>query len=349
MLTLPNTPGQMTHMPFLAPSRNGQTVLFFCQSGDDHIWKLHYLGEDGQPVRLHTGLGDDVIECAPTAWQDASGWHVSFIAGGAKDNPRYHLYRMDGPSLASLSQPVPMQNARTGFVHRDRIAWGERQDLIHVREPAGDQDIELPGAYIYRVSYRPDEPERLLISGQWIGEEEVFSIEYDLASGEQSEITCDGKPAYKCAMLGERVIFADRIGEHFEARALVEAEKTERRSSKIAQRRRPGAASSLATPCKNCKGKTKEPANPAVTRPSCLECVEKHLGAAYVLLSETRDGYAHRLRAVGHLHEAEDESQEWPQMHAAIRDARRSYQRDAVIPDWEAIGELVEGVRAHAS
>lgn len=47
-----------------------------------------------------------------------------------------------------------------------------------------------------------------------------------------------------------------------------------------------------------------------VTRPSCLECVEKHLGAAWVLLAEYRDGYPHRLRAIGHLHEAEDESQD---------------------------------------
>lgn len=79
-----------------------------------------------------------------------------------------------------------------------------------------------------------------------------------------------------------------------------------------------------------------------VTRASCLECVEKHLGAAYVLLTETRDGYAHRLRAVGHLHEAEDESQEFPTLHAAIRDARKTYQTDGNIPDWEALAHAAE-------
>jgi len=88
MLTLPDTPGRMTHMPFLAPGRDDRPVLFFCESGDDHIWKLHYLGDEGQPVRLRTGLAEEVIECAPTAWQDGSGWHVSFIAGGAKGSPR---------------------------------------------------------------------------------------------------------------------------------------------------------------------------------------------------------------------------------------------------------------------
>ena len=60
-----------------------------------------------------------------------------------------------------------------------------------------------------------------------------------------------------------------------------------------------------------------------------------HLGAAYVLLTETREGCAHRLRAIGHLHEAEDESQAWPDLHAAIRAARRAYQTDGTIPGWE--------------
>ena len=62
-----------------------------------------------------------------------------------------------------------------------------------------------------------------------------------------------------------------------------------------------------------------------------------HLGAALVLLTETREGYAYRLRAIGHLFEAEDESQEWPQLHAAIREARKAYQADGTLPDWDAL------------
>jgi hypothetical protein len=76
-------------------------------------------------------------------------------------------------------------------------------------------------------------------------------------------------------------------------------------------------------------------------RPSCLECVEKHLGAAWVLLAEARDGYATRLRAIGHLHEAEDESQAWPELHNAIRDARKAYQQTGTVPDFEALARLV--------
>jgi hypothetical protein len=77
------------------------------------------------------------------------------------------------------------------------------------------------------------------------------------------------------------------------------------------------------------------------TRPSCIECVEKHLGAALVLLTETREGYAYRLRAIGHLFEAEDESQEWPDLHNAIRNARRAYQASDTMPDWEALAQGV--------
>ena len=77
-------------------------------------------------------------------------------------------------------------------------------------------------------------------------------------------------------------------------------------------------------------------------RPSCHECVEKHLGAAMVLLSEIHHGYEHRLRLIGHLHEAEEESQQWPLLHEMIRESRKAYQRDGVIPDWESLAREVQ-------
>ena len=82
------------------------------------------------------------------------------------------------------------------------------------------------------------------------------------------------------------------------------------------------------------------------SRPSCIECVEKHLGAAYVFLTEAREGYAYRLRAVEHPFEAEDEAQEWPEMHAAIRDARTRYQAGGAMPDWQALDDLLRAVQA---
>lgn len=84
---------------------------------------------------------------------------------------------------------------------------------------------------------------------------------------------------------------------------------------------------------------------PKPTRDSCIECVEKHFGAAYVLLSETHDGHCFRLRAIGHLHEAADESQSWPELHQALRSARRAYQGEGLMPDWESISRMIAEVR----
>lgn len=101
-------------------------------------------------------------------------------------------------------------------------------------------------------------------------------------------------------------------------------------------------------PC-GCAGKTAARAGAAVTRPSCLECVEKHLGAAWVLIAEHRDGYPHRLRAIGHLPEAEDESQAWPQLHNAIRAARKAYQQSGQVPDFAALAQQMVALQPRAT
>jgi hypothetical protein len=83
-----------------------------------------------------------------------------------------------------------------------------------------------------------------------------------------------------------------------------------------------------------------------ITRDSCIECVEKHLGAAWVLCAEERDGYPYRLRVIGHLHEAEDESQAWPTLHDSIRQARKSYQHTGQAPNFEMLAQVVRQVHA---
>ena len=86
---------------------------------------------------------------------------------------------------------------------------------------------------------------------------------------------------------------------------------------------------------------TRDSKTTSITRRSCIECVEKHLGAALVLLGECRYGYTYRLRVIGHLHEAEDESQEWSPLHEAIREARKAYQKDGKIPDFDQLAVLL--------
>lgn len=89
---------------------------------------------------------------------------------------------------------------------------------------------------------------------------------------------------------------------------------------------------------------TEPPTEP--TRPSCTECVEKHLSAAWILMKEHRDGYAHRWLAIGHLHEAEDESQAWPDLSTRIRDARKEYQRAGKVPDFMGLMDVVDAIKA---
>ncbi len=129
----------------------------------------------------------------------------------------------------------------------DRLVYADPENLIHVRQPSGDFDTELPGAFIYRVSYRADAPDKLLISGQWQTETDVFAIEYDLATGEQHLLESDGRPAYKCTILGDQVLYAQRIGEHFEERRINASTGLSRRPSNTIVRRQLGQVQSIVT------------------------------------------------------------------------------------------------------
>jgi hypothetical protein len=51
------------------------------------------------------------------------------------------------------------------------------------------------------------------------------------------------------------------------------------------------------------------------------------------------------LRLIGHLHEAEDESQEFGILHQMIRDARKNYQIHGTNPDWETLSKNIAEVR----
>ena len=75
------------------------------------------------------------------------------------------------------------------------------------------------------MAYRADAPDRLLISGQWQQGEELFTLQYDLATGEQQTVLCDGEPAYKCAILGDQILYTHRTGGHFEDRQVRAAAK----------------------------------------------------------------------------------------------------------------------------
>ncbi len=351
------SPDVNTHMPFLVRDENGEPVLFYCRSDftdfdvnmQSRRWKLWVVTELTEPRRINTRMSEGFTECAPTAWMGDGGWHVTFIAGNLRCGIRYQLYHMWGETLETLSMPIAVQMAEWGHVLRNRTVSGDIANVVRVREGRnGNFDLEFPGALIGRISYRPDQPDRLLIGCQWQKESEMMTIEYDIVTEEQWVLRCDGQHAYKCCILGDTVLYAKCGGKFTDDRTIVKATSFQRSSFKGIIKRREGQllpdinTLAKAPSCGACFGTVD--LGPAV-RPSCLECVEKHIGAAYVLLAEERDGYAHRLRAVGHLHEAEDESQAWDSLHQAIRTARKSHQQQGIMPMWDVLQEAIDGVR----
>jgi hypothetical protein len=345
-------------MPFLMYDNNQRRILFLAQADDDRItkkiptvWKLYVSVDGSEPQRIKTGLPEQNIECSPTAWQDETGWHLSFIGQDEKDV--YRLYRMDGETLQQLSKPISLRRARTGFVYQDRLAVGELQDLVHIHDNNGDHKIEIPGTFLYRVSYRADAPDKILISGDWIGEkEEPFTIEYDLDTDTQRYLeieTENGKNAgaYKPTIYGNEIIFAEKTGTLFEHRNIRNKKQYHGVCCQMAHRHRDSVAAEGLRITKKCGCRQNKNTNlhENPVRPSCLECVEKHLGAALVIASEIHDGYAYHLRLIGHLHEAEEESQEFVKLHERIHSARKSYQRNGIIPNWEILAQKIAEIK----
>jgi hypothetical protein len=345
-------------MPFLTYDANQQRVLFLTQANEDFehkktspVWKLYVSINDEEPKRIETGLPEQNVECSPTAWQDEAGWHLSFIGQDAKDV--YRLYRMDGETLQQLSQPISIRRARTGFIYKDRLAVGEIQDVVHIHDNNGDHNIEIPGTFLYRVSYRADDPNKILISGDWIHEdEEPFTIEYDLELDTQRYIeietdTGESSGAYKPTIYGDEILFAERTGKLFEHRKVKNKKKYHGVCCNMAHRKEEAmnqAALQITKKC-GCRKSEKEAVQEGITRSSCLDCVEKHLGAAMVLSTEIEQGYEYRLLFIGHLNEAEEESQEYPKLSKTIHNSRKAYQKDGIIPNWSEISAQLKDIK----
>lgn len=331
-------------MPFLASTLEGGEVLFFCRAEEGYRWQIWMAEENAVARRLEIGLPGSLVMHSPTAWQDEAGWHVTFLAHGLEADPPSHLYRMGGPSLEQLEAPVAVRQTELGYVHRGRVVWGDHPSTVRLEDEKGTRVIELAGAILLRVCPRSDALDRILLSGRWPREAEVFTLEVDLETGRQRFVECDHGPALEASILGDAFVYRAPKSMRLE---VSRAPRYRTVRAALVRRQEPVVPEGQGGPC-SCKGARLVPVEPPdlpPTRLSCLECVEKHLGAAYVLLTETRSGYAHRLRAVGHLHEAEDESQAWGSLNQAIRAARRAFQVMGLIPDWARLQGLVEAAR----
>jgi len=323
-----------SHMPFLTRSLSGERTLLYCQAGASFFWKVHARCGSRDPFRLATGFPEETIECSPAAWQDETGWHVSFIAGGMDPDPLYRLYRMDGQTLDRLSEPVAVKPTRTGFIYHDRLVSGDMSGTVHVSGRTVDRILEFPGTYILRLSYRADSPDELLVTCQWKGEETVCTVLYDLATDRQWFLECDGKPTYKPTLYDDELLYADRSGERFEERRIRSGTRHVRTRCHLASR-----MPSVFDPIVAITSESVEQ-----VRTANLAGVEKHLGAAWTIATELKSGHAYRMRLVGHLHEAEEESRACPDLHRMIRTARKAYQETGNFPDWEMLADQLHAL-----
>jgi len=206
-----------THMPFACPDATGKPKEFCCILTDG-VWKLyHFTGKRWK--RIKTGLPDDAFECGPCAEFEDGMWKLSFVAGGAKSDRKFKLYRM----LGFDGEPMVQTPADVGFVWKDRVVSDGRRGPITMVEPGRTVTLTLTGVeYVYRVSYDPFQPNRLLISGQFPGGE-IFSWAYQPGMKKLYEIVADGVPAYKCAFYEDDCYYAKREAG-FEERRIVKTE-----------------------------------------------------------------------------------------------------------------------------
>ena len=366
-----------THMPF---AFEGGLLCVAADENDTLVgksgypftpWRLAWSPDLVTLMPIDTGLPTGSCECSPYAFRDGDGKIIVEWFGGVPDAEGrliYHRYRMTGDDWSHLAAPVQMDDRprMIGFNAPEFRAEATPRGIELLNKRDGTTAILKDGlGAVCRLSYDAAAPNRLLLTGVYQGR--TASFIHDLSTGRTLRVRCDGKDVYKFTCLPNGGIVHAVKGTGEDRRLCVDTPTLEDQDVPAIAADHPEPAqldaavaaarhTLLATPhptkapirkpC-GCGGKQSAAARVTpVTRPSCLECVEKHLGAAWVLLAEQRDGYPHRLRAVGHLHEAEDESQAWPELHDAIREARKAFQREGKMPDFPAISMHLKGSAA---
>ena len=207
------TDTRFTHMPFASPGTDGKPEQFCCIRNEG-LWKIyHFTGRKWK--RVKTGLPADATECGPCAEFADGRWQLSFIAGGWEGDRRFRLYRMYGLNMEPMAQTF----ADVGFARKDQVCWGYRRGPVIIREPGRTLTLNFDGiSYLYRVSFDPFQPNRLLISGEY-PDGEVFSWTYKPGLRRLKSVFADGVAAYKCALYNGECYYAERI-EGFEDRRI---------------------------------------------------------------------------------------------------------------------------------
>ena len=208
-----------SHMPFVAhgDAPNFEPKAFCClQIGGK--WKLHHF--DGTTwQRIDTGLPEEATECSPTAELSNGKWIISFIAGGYEADRRFYLYKIDG--IGNVPQKAIA--ADVGYIWKNRIVYGGRNGGLFISDERGIKKLSFGNVeYLYRVSYNPNNPNDLLISGQ-DKDDKIFSWICNITARTLQCLCNDNEPAYKAALFNGVCYYAKR-GNSSEDRQIIQAQ-----------------------------------------------------------------------------------------------------------------------------
>nr|DAF31951.1 MAG TPA: hypothetical protein [Caudoviricetes sp.] len=210
-----------SHMPFIAHGNASDfTPKKFCCLWINGKWKLHHY-DKGEWIRINTGLPSDATECSPTAEYDDEKWKVSFVAGGHESDRRFYLYK-----IADLENPVSEKiiRADVGFISKNRIVYAGRDGGLFISNENNVRKLDFTGVeFLYRVSFNPNNPNELLISGQDKGGK-LFSWACNTSAKTLHELCNGNEAAYKAAMFNGVCYYAT-CGDDYEDRRIVEAAK----------------------------------------------------------------------------------------------------------------------------
>lgn len=210
-------------MPFVA---HGSAPNFepkeFCCLMIEGKWKLHHF-ENGMWKRIDTSLPYDATECSPTAEYDSDSnkWKVSFIAGGYEADRKFYLYKvadLENPKLEKIVQ------AEVGFIFKNRIVHARCSGDIVITDDMQIKTLKLTNVeYLYRLSFNPNNPNELLISGQDF-DGKLFSWVCNVRSNTLFEIYDNSTPAYKACLFNDECFYAKRNdSDGFEDRHIIKA------------------------------------------------------------------------------------------------------------------------------
>lgn len=118
--------------------------------------------------------------------------------------------------------------ADVGFIWKNKIVSAKRNSEIIINDSKQSTSLRLPNVqWLYRISYNPDIPQELLISGQ-LNTGELFSWICNTTAKYLQEICNGNEVAYKMAISKGKYYYARR-NDCFEDRTIIEAENLQKR------------------------------------------------------------------------------------------------------------------------